>query len=104
MRNYAEIIDIKERRRLFLDDTIELYSQDPYKLRGKNGYDQGCVYLGVGTSPGCSIGRHLSRDIAKQLDHLGYWVGRVVREMPEMLPKWMVEMGGRVFIGYTDIT
>jgi len=88
--NFAEISDIKARRKAFLLDTANFYN-----ALNRAVYTDGiCSYSPVGDySPGCAIGRHLERDnIIIQNKYEG-GIGHLCAHYGErILPQWMREM------------
>lgn len=83
--NFAEISDIKERRKAFLFDTANFYNSKNRAVIS-HGY---CSYAPTGNSPGCAIGRHLDRDSILLQDGKNY----PVYYYENSLPFWMKEMG-----------
>ena len=65
MNKYQAIANIKERRIVFLNDTVAHYNLKNRSV-GKSGK---CVYCPEDSnSEGCAIGRHLPRELAIRMD------------------------------------
>jgi hypothetical protein len=86
IHDYAGIADITERRRVFLDDSVAFYSQNPGELRAVD-VDAVCVYHPINMSPGCSIGRHYPSEILRDC------AGTVYNIDENQFLLWMLEMG-----------
>ena len=88
MTDYASILDIKQRRLAFLDDTAKDYTVNNRAIK-----DRICVYSRTDTSPGCAIGRHLHLDVAYEFDSIGSIAKVAQMGRLHLIPVWMQEMG-----------
>lgn len=88
--NFAEIANIKERRKWFLFDTVNFYNSEN-RAQTEDGM---CFYRPMGDSPGCAIGRHLDRDSEVLVNNLsGIVESLCIKLGKDWMPQWMYEMG-----------
>lgn len=76
-----------ESRRKFLEETISFYNSTNRAL------DEGgnCVYHPTKNSPGCAIGRHMSKEALEKVGRSSYAVSADI--VYEWLPMWIKELG-----------
>lgn len=80
--------------RHMLNDVVTYYGQDPEKLRSFSP-SIGCRYNPLPNKPnsaGCAIGMYLPKKVCLKLDRIG-GVDTVFYRDPDLLPKWMRDMG-----------
>lgn len=78
----------------FLNDAIAYYWGKPERRCTMGGDNTNCAYSASGESDGCAIGRHLSKELAKELDENMVGESGVSNFLVfEKLPKWMRSLG-----------
>lgn len=96
MQNYAEITNITERQRAFLNDTINFFNSNNRATTPRNFGLEKCIYSPLGNNCGCAIGRHLPKELAMQLDELSESDISTIFNKHSMLyaqlPTWMKDM------------
>lgn len=55
---------LQQKQLAFLEDTVNFYNSEN-RVLAHNG---ACIYSSTVKSPGCAIGRHLSKDLARDFD------------------------------------
>lgn len=95
--NFAEIEDIKARRKAFIEDEASFYHSGNRAVMPYGDGKYRCVYTPTETSPGCAIGRHLDRDCVIIRENLIGSIGTFLQSYNAYLvnstPLWMREMG-----------
>ena len=88
MNKYEQIVDIFERRRVFLEDTVAHFN-----CLNRSDNDRGCFYQpSHRNTAGCAIGRHLPISLAKELDSFHGSKSASRSWIFDRLPFWMQEM------------
>lgn len=92
MNQFEQIIDIKARRRAFIEDEAAFYNS-----KNRCADAMGCYYHPLPHSPGCAIGRHLDRNSEVIRRKLKGTITNILeftgRNTKDYFPTWMLEMG-----------
>jgi len=89
-------LDLAKRQLAFLEDTVSFFNSSNRNFIRKKNFvtlnNEQCVYSPTENSPGCAIGRHLSKKLANELDRqkltsVSYTV------IFDKLPDWMKDLG-----------
>jgi hypothetical protein len=95
--------ELQEKQLAFLEETAGFYNSKNRAL----GSDGECIYSSTAKSPGCAIGRHLSPELAINLDtrsETGISNDDVFRNMPPSLKELGQPFLGRVQMLHDDST